>query len=193
MRGRPPRTGPDHAKATTMAEHGEIAFKGYRLVPVYGRMTPELRAEVAAMWLDARVLPPDEARRRAGEVVFAIRNPAGELAGVNTAMAWEVPGGSGAWYFYRTFVRSRDRGVSGLPTAALRATVALLRDHPHPAAPRGVVVVLENPKLAGRGAMRRMRHLGFHLIGRDQEGREVLCLRFDGTVPVPPPGLLRPA
>ena len=176
-----------------MPEHGEIAFKGYRLIPVYGRITPELRAEVIALWLGAKVLPADEARRRAGEVVFAIRNPAGELAGVNTAIVWEVPGGSGAWYFYRTFVRREDRGVAGLPSAALRAAVALLRDHAHPAAPRGVVAVVENPRLAKRGAMRRLGRLGFHLIGRDHEGREVLCLRFDGAVPVAPPGLLRPA
>lgn len=176
-----------------MAEHGEIAFKGYRLVPVYGRTTPELRAEVTAMWLEAQVLPPDEARRRAGEVVFALRNPAGELAGVNTAIVWEVPGGSGAWYFYRTFMRAADRGVTGLPTAALRAAVALLRDHRHPAAPLGVVVVLANPRLAERGAMRRMQRLGFHFIGRDHEGRVVLCLRFDGAVPMPPSGLLQPA
>ena len=174
-------------------EPGEIVFKGYRLVPVYGRMTPALRDEVVAMWLGANAMPPEEARRRSGEVVFAIRDPAGAIAGVNTAFVWELPGDAGTWYFYRTYMRPADRGVPGLPTAALRAAVDLLRDHRHPAAPRGVVAVFANPRLARRGAMRRMARLGFHLVGRDREGREVLCLRFDGAVPVAPPGLLQPA
>ena len=171
----------------------ETEFKGYRLVPVYGRVPEELRAEIITMWRIANVLPPDEARRRVDEVVIAVRNPAGELAGVNTAFVQQVPGGSGNWYFYRTFVREADRGVSGLPSACLRAAIAVLRDHPHPAAPLGIVAVVENPRLSNPGSVRRMERLGLHRIGRDRDDRDVWCLRFDGAVPVAPPGLLRPA
>jgi hypothetical protein len=170
----------------------ETAFKAYRLIPVYGSVPPDLRGEITAMWRAAGVLLPDEARRRVDEVVIAIRNPAGELAGVNTAFAWEVPGGSGTWYFYRTFVRKADRGVPGLPSASLRAAVAVLRDHPHPGAPLGIVAVVENAKLSKPGSKRRMERLGLHLIGRDDDGHDIWCLRFDGAVPVAPPGLLRP-
>ena len=171
---------------------GDIEIRGYRLSPVYGRVGKALADEIVAMWLAAGVLPADEARRRVGEVVIAIRNPDGEVAGVNTVYVRQAPGGSGAWYFYRTFVRPADRGTPGVTSGALRAAIAVLREHPHPEAPRGIVVVVENPKLSKQGPMRRLERLGFHLIGRDAEDRDVWCLRFDGTVPLAPQGLLRP-
>ncbi|MEO8485963.1 MAG: hypothetical protein ABI585_06440 [Betaproteobacteria bacterium] len=165
--------------------------RGYRFEPVYGRVAPALRQEIVALWLAAGVLPEDEARRRVDEVVIAIRNPAGELAGVNTAYVRGVTGGSGSWYFYRTFVRPEDRGVPGVVSGALRVAIETLRAYPHPEHPRGVVAVIENPKLANRGPMRRMDRLGLHRIGQDAAGRDVWCIKFDGTVPVAPPGLLR--
>ena len=172
---------------------GEIEIRGFRLTPVYGRVPPGVRDEIVGMWLAAGVLPPDEAKRRVDEVVVTIRNPSGALAGVNTVYVQDVPGGAGPYYFYRTFVRPADRGVPGIATAAFQAAVALLRHHPHPRVPRGVVVIVENPKLSRRGAVARMKRVGLHRVGRDAQGHDVWCLRFDGTVPVAPAGLLRPA
>mgnify|MGYP000005097280 FL=1 len=172
---------------------GDREIRGYRRTPVYGRVPTGVRDEIVGMWLAADVLPPDEARRRVDEVVIAIRSPSGALAGVNTVYVQDVPGGAGPFYFYRTFVRPADRGVPGLTTAAFEAAVALLRPHPHPRAPRGVVVIVENAKLARRGAVARMKRVGLHLVGRDAQGHDVWCLRFDGTVPVAPAGLLNPA
>jgi hypothetical protein len=170
-----------------------IEIRGFRLTPVYGRVPPGLRDEIVGMWLAADVLPPDEAKRRVDEVVIAIRSPSGALAGVNTVYVQDVPGGAGPYYFYRTFVRPADRGVPGLTTAAFKAAVALLRDHPHPRSPRGVVAIVENPKLARRAAVARMKRAGLHQVGRDAQGHDVWCLKFDGTVPVAPAGLLKPA
>ena len=171
----------------------EIEIHGYRLTPVYGRLQPGVRDEIVGMWLAAGVLSPDEASRRVEEVVIAIRSPAGAVAGVNTVYVQDVPGGGGAYYFYRTFIRAPDRGVPGVTTAAFKAAVALLREHPHPRAPRGVVLIVENPKLFRRAAVARMERLGLHRMGRDARGREVWCLNFDGTVPAAPEGLLRPS
>jgi len=92
----------------------------------------------------------------------------------------------------RTFVRPADRGIPGLTTAAFKAAVALLRDHPHPRSPRGVVAIVENAKLARRAAVARMKRVGLHLVGRDAQGRDVWCVKFDGTMPVAPAGLLKP-
>lgn len=170
----------------------DIEFRGYKLTPVYGRAPPAARDDIVGMWLAAGVLAPDEAHRRVDEVVYTIRNPSGELAGVNTVYVQDVPGGAGPYYFYRTFVRPADRGIPGLTTAAFKAAVALLRDHPHPRSPRGVVAIVENAKLARRGAVARMKRVGLHLVGRDAQGRDVWCVKFDGTVPVAPAGLLKP-
>ena len=172
---------------------GGTSLRGYTLTPVYGRVPPGVRDEIVGMWLAAGAVPPEEAKRRVDEVVIAIRGPSGALAGVNTVYVQDVPGGAGPYYFYRTFVRPADRGIPGLTTAAFEAAVALLRDHPHPRSPRGVVVIVENPKLARRGAIARLKRVGLHLVGRDAQGRDVWCLKFDGTVPVAPAGLLKPA
>ena len=172
---------------------GDVEIRGYRLTPVYGRVPAGVRDEIVGMWLAAGALSSDEAKRRVDEVVIAIRSPSGALAGVNTVYVQDVPGGAGPFYFYRTFVRPADRGVPGLTTAAFKAAVALLRDHPHPRHPRGVVVIVENAKLARPGAVARMKRVGLHLVGRDAQGHDVWCARFDGTVPVAPAGLLKPA
>lgn len=171
----------------------DLEHRGYRLMPVYGSVPPGLRDEIIGMWLAAGVLPPGEARRRVDEVVYAIRAPSGALAGVNTAYVQDVRGGVGAYYFFRTFVRPADRGVPGLASVAWKAAVALLRVYPHPLDPKGVVAIVENPKLMRRGPAARMRRAGLTLVGRDAAGREVWCLRFDGQVPVAPEGLLKPA
>jgi len=168
-----------------------LEFRGYRLEPVYGRVTPDVRDEIVGMWLAAGVIAPDEAKRRVDEVVYAIRAPSGELAGVNTAYVRDVPG-AGAWYFYRTFVRPADRGTPGLTLGAFKAAITLLRDHPHPRNPRGVVAIVENQKLMKRGLVARMRRAGLTLVGRDSAGRDVWCVRFDGSVPVAPERLLKP-
>ena len=173
-----------------------LEIRGYRLEPVYGRVTPDVRDEIVGMWLAAGVLEPDEAKRRVDEVVFTIRAPSGVLAGVNTVYVKDVPGGTGAYYFYRTFLRPADRGVPGLALGALKAAIALLRDpphpHPHPHRPQGVVAIIENPRLMKRGPSERLRRAGLTLVGRDASGRDVWCVKFDGSVPVAPEGLLKP-
>ena len=167
-------------------------IRGYRLTPVYGRVSPDVREEIVGMWLAAGVLTPEEARRRVEEVVYTIRAPSGVLAGVNTVYVQDVPGTAGAYYFYRTFVRPADRGVPGLATGALKAAIAWLRDHPHPRAPLGVILIIETPKIMKRGPAARLRRAGLTLVGRDGADRDVWCVRFDGAAPVAPEGSLKP-
>jgi hypothetical protein len=171
----------------------DLEIRRYRLTPLYGRVPPDVRDEIVGMWLAAGVLAPAEARRRVDEVVFTIRAPSGVLAGVNTAYVRDVPGTPGAWYFYRTYLRPADRGTPGVALGALKAAIALLREHPHPRGPLGVIAIIENPKIMKRGPSARLRGAGLTLVGRDAAGRDVWCVRFDGTVPVAPEGLLGPA
>ena len=164
-------------------------YRGYRLAGVCAGVAAEDARDVVRMWVDARVLAPAEAQRRVAELVVVVRAPDGAVAGVNTAYVADVPGDRGAFYFYRTFLLPAHRGVAGLPTRMLRLALAELRAHRHPRAPLGVVIITENPKLMRRAARARLESLGLHLLGRDARDCDVWCLRFDGTVPEPPPGI----
>ena len=169
------------------------AFRGYRLCAVYGRIPAADARDVVRMWIDAGVLPPDEAQRRVGEVVVVARAADGQVAGVNTVYVADAPGDRGAYYFYRTYLRPEHRGVAGIPRRMVRLALQQLRGHRHPQAPRGVVIITENPKLMRRGIKTRIEALGFHLLGSDARGCDVWCHKFDGSIPVAPPGIRPPA
>jgi len=169
-----------------------VEHRGYRLSGMYGRAPARDAADIVRMWIDAGVLLPAEAQRRVSEVVVVARAPDGQVAGVNTVYVADAPGDRGAWYFYRTYVRPEHRGVAGVPTRMVALALQELRVHPHPQAPRGVVIITENAKLMRRGAMSRLEGLGFHLLGSDARGLDVWCHRFDGAIPVAPPGIRRP-
>jgi predicted GNAT family acetyltransferase len=173
-------------------ERAVIELRGYRLTAVYGCLTPGDRQAIVRMWIDAGVLPPAEAQRRVTEVVVTAHDPGGSLAGVNTVYVAETPGAAGRYYFYRTYIRPAHRGVRGVPTAMLELALTILRRHPHALAPLGVVIVAENPKLMRASVTRRLRALGFTLLGRDARGCDVWCLKFDGSTPVAPPGVIAP-
>ena len=163
---------------------------GYRLVEVYGRIDADLRRGIERMWVDEGALPPLAARRRVDEVVVAMLAPTGEVAGVNTAYVERLPGDSASWYYFRTFVRHAHRGLPQVVSAAFAMAVGALRAFPHPHRPVGILAILENPKLANTGPSKRLERLGLHAVGRDQGGRHVWALRFDGDVPTMPAGLL---
>ena len=171
----------------------DVEVAGFRLVEVLGRMTPEVRGEIVGMWTGEGVLAPAEAQRRAAEVVLAVRAADGTVAGVNTAYVQKAPGTALEYWFYRMFLRPAHRGNWALPRAMFVHAIEVLRRHPHPSRPRGLVAIIENPRLMRKAAAATIGELGATRIGRDAQGRDVWCVNFDGTVPVAPPGLLRPA
>jgi len=170
----------------------DLVIKGYRLTAVLGQIPPALRDEIAGMWLAEGVLPPAEAQRRVAEVVLVARAPDGSLAAVNTAFVSVVPGTQSPYWFYRTFVRPAHRGVWGLPRRMLARAIEALRSHPHPDHPLGMIAITENERLMRKGAAAVIERMGMHRVGRNAQGQDVWCVRFDGTVPVAPPGLLAP-
>jgi hypothetical protein len=174
------------------ATTGDVVIKGYRLTEVLGGITPQLRDEIAGMWLAEGVLPPAEAQRRVAEVVLIARAPDGSLAAVNTAYLALIPGTQSRFWFYRTFIRPAHRGVWGVPRHMLRLAIEALQRHPHPEQPLGVVAIIENERLMRKGASAVIERMGMHRVGRDAQGHDVWCVRFDGVVPVAPPGLLAP-
>ena len=158
-----------------------FAFKGCRLTNVYGRIRPEQADEVIRLWRSNGVVAPAEAARRCREVVFTIHNEAGDLIGVNTVYVADFRRLGTPYYFYRTFIRASDRGVSGLPELTLRLTCEFLRGHPHPQRPAGVIIETENPKLMRRAQSAKLARLGFRKLGTNQRGQDVLYHNFDGS------------
>lgn len=166
---------------------------GYAIDVVLDSVGPSLRDEVVGMWVSENALPAAEARRRAGELVAIARAADGEIAAVNTAYVAPLGDSSTRYWFYRTFVRPAHRTAWALVPALFERAVPALRAHPHGESPVGIAAVIENPELARPGARAEIASAGLHRVGLDASGRDVWCLRFDGTVQERPPGLRDPA
>ena len=152
----------------------------YSISSVYSLVSEELRREVAAFWLGNGAIPnPDEARRRADELVCMARNGAGEIVGVNTAYVASLRTAADRYYFYRMFIRPQDRHLH-LVKALMRAAVEVLRARCH-AEPgiRGVALVAENPKLRRAGVRRLLTHDGWRREGTDPRGLDIWMVEFD--------------
>ena len=165
---------------------------GYAIEVVLGVVGPSLRDEAVGMWVSENALPAAEARRRSAELVAIARAPDGEIAAVNTAYVAALGGSTIRYWFYRTFVRPAHRTAWALVPALFEHAVAALRRHPHAESPVGIAAVIENPELARAGAREEIARAGLHRVGLDASGRDVWCIRFDGTVPERPPGLHDP-
>jgi hypothetical protein len=171
----------------------DVGVGEYRLVEVMGRLTPDVRDEIVGMWTAEGAVAPAEAQRRVAEVVLMARAADGTVAGVNTAYVQKAPGTTANYWFYRMFLRPAHRGNWALPRAMYVHAIDVLRRQANPAQPKGVVAIVENPRLMRRAASATIAELGATRLGRDAQGRDVWCVNFDGSVPVAPPGLLRPA
>lgn len=156
------------------------SFRDYAIGSVYGGISEALAAELVAFWRDnAAIGDPSEAARRVAEVVCIARNAAGEIVGVNSVYVGAFGHPDQLYYFYRMFVRERDR-VRGLGARMTTAAVACLRDFAarRGARVRGVVLVTENPKLMQRGARGLLTRLGWAYAGRGPLGRDVWKIDF---------------
>lgn len=163
---------------TTDSPAPNTYFRGYQLLNVYGRMTPELRDEAVDFWLRCGALgDPREARRRTDELAYLVRSPSGELVGVNTVYVGGLGQPPRPYFFYRSFIRPADRRM-GLSRTLLHTTAAFLEQTRTADGPHGVVIVAENVKLASRALSRLLDRLGFRLVGKDSRGLDVRLRSF---------------
>lgn len=155
-----------------------VQADGYGVTAVTGRVSEDLRREVAAFWLhEGAIQEASEARRRADELVCLARNAAGEIVGVNTAYISGLRSADDRYFFYRMFIRPRDRHLH-LCSALVRAAVDALRQHRDAAAVKGVVLVTENPKLMRDGGRRLLTRLGWRSVGSDARGLDLWMIEF---------------
>jgi len=152
----------------------------YSVSPVSGRVSEELRREEAAVWLRHGAIPDaSEARRRADELVCVARNAAGEIVGVNTVYVSRLRAAEDRYFFYRMFIRPRDRHLH-LCIALVRAAVDALRERRvSGSVVKGVVLITENPKLMRDSGRRLLTHLGWRHAGADPRGLDIWRIDFE--------------
>jgi hypothetical protein len=156
-----------------------ITFHDYRLEAVYLAVGDAEREEIIRFWREQRaVLNPAEAERRSRQVVFMVRNGAGELAGLSSVGLARLPDENRPYYAYRLFLRPQDR-VPYLMWAVTDATRDFLRDFDHPQIrPAGIFIVTENPKLMRVGMRRSFERHGYRYRGRTRKGLDVWVAEF---------------
>jgi hypothetical protein len=163
-----------------------LTFGNFSLRPVLGCIASEEAAEVRDMWVGERVLDRQEASRRTSEVVFLIRErSSGVLAGVCTVYPGPLGKTARTYWHFRMFMRTKFRGVFGLPHFVLLTTRSYLEENP-PAGSEGicgVLIVAENP------AFRRY-HFREHfakqkppwiLFGTDARGCDIFYRDFNSA------------
>jgi hypothetical protein len=156
-----------------------MTFHDYRLEAVYLAVSDVQREEIIRFWREqGAVLNLREAERRSREVVFMVRNGAGDLAGLCTVGLARLPGETRPYYAYRMFLRQQDR-VPYLMRTVTYATWEFLRDFDHPQGRRaGMLIVTENPKLMRPGIRRYLERHGYRYRGRNRKGLDVWVAEF---------------
>lgn len=161
-----------------------LYYGSYRLDNVYGQTTPSLSAEIVALWHENGVVEGVEAQRRTAEVVLTIRDADNTLVGVNSVYVKDFIKAGNPYYFYRVFIRPRDRRSFGLARFAGKAARLFLKGYQPPGRPipQGVIIVVENRKLARPGARRMLARQGWSPLGKGPRGFDVWCEHFAGPV-----------
>ena len=151
-----------------------IRYWDYTIEPVYRKLTKVARNEIITFWLENGALTDiHEAKRRADQVVFAVRNHEDDVVGISTV--YPAPYGEDGETFlhYRMFIHPNDRvpGLMREMTSATRCFFASNR--PLRDTARGMIIFTENPKLMGPGAKREFQRGGWDYAGKDQRGLDV--------------------
>lgn len=156
--------------------------RDYRIAPVFGNMTPQLRGELVQFWLDEGALPDaNTAWARTDEVVCIARDADDAIASVNTVHLAPLQGAEDLHYFYRMFTRPHDR-LWQLSAGMLRACVEAITKTPRrdPRA-RGLAIVAENPKLQTPAGRRVLTSMGWRYLGKTARELDVWTIAFPET------------
>ncbi|OGQ99277.1 MAG: hypothetical protein A2521_13680 [Deltaproteobacteria bacterium RIFOXYD12_FULL_57_12] len=161
----------------------EYTYKGLLITNVYQRLDAVQRRAIIEFWVGSRVLRPDAAQRRVDQVVFTMRTPDNQLAGVNTVYPDTLPATGGIYYFMRMFIRPTDRGVFGLTSFVSNLTREFLKTYEEPDVhPRGMIIVTENPKYWRKGGRRFLARRGWNYFDKTPQGSEIWYVNFDGSL-----------
>jgi hypothetical protein len=162
------------------------------ITPVWKQVTPDLKAELFAMWgRNQAMADPALAAARADQAVCVARDEQGALCGVGTAVVRVLPRLRQPMYYYRQFFTQEMRGrKQTVPffNGARRVLEEYNAALPQPES-LGLLLELENPQLAARYNMAQGLQTTF--IGYSPRGFQLRVSYFENATLLAPAVLAR--
>ncbi len=155
----------------------------YIMENVYQNIDPVTQTEIIDLWTTARVLDSQGAENRVHEVLFTIKNSSGLLCGVNTVYVNSFMEKGNDYFYMRAFIRSEDRGVSGLLLSLSTKTISFLETYRSSASsPKGILIIAENQKIWRKGYRRYLGRHGWNYLGMGPKGNHIWYYNFDRSL-----------
>jgi hypothetical protein len=156
---------------------------GYRVDPMTEQEMISA-ADIVEMWTSEGVLAPEEAQRRAAEVVLVATDRDQEVAGVCTAYLQRSAQLRAEMWYFRAFVATAHRQSNLAVTLALRGRDHLVRRYTSGEDTRGLGIIFE---VENRGLQRafpeaRWMPTDFTFIGESPTGAHVRVHYFPGAL-----------
>ncbi len=152
------------------------------ITPVWKHVTPELKAELLAMWDANHVLrDPAQAALRAEQAVCVARDQDGKVCAVGTAVLRVLPRLRQPMYYYRQFFATDVRGQKQTAPFFDRARAVLQEYNAGLEKPEslGLLLELENPQLSARYNSAEGNNTTF--IGYSPRGFQLRVSYFEGA------------
>lgn len=153
----------------------EYTYKFY-----FKSLPDNLKEEIIKMWVTEGVLTYERAKKRVDEVVLVGFDPNNEVCCVTTVYLGLNKPVNKYFYYFRMFIREKDRGkIKNFKASKL--THEYLKNHEsiaavvmHPYNPVGVIAVAENTKIT----QRIMKQEGWSYFGKNENNQDVFYVLF---------------
>lgn len=158
-----------------------------QIIPVWKQVTPELKAELLAMWEASQAMRnPALADARAEQAVCVARDEQGRICAVGTAVVRVLPRLRQPMYYYRQFFAQDVRGQKQTFPFFERARSVLQEYNAGLEKPEsiGVLIELENQQLSTRYNI--AQGLSTTFIGYSPRGFQLRVAYFEGATLLPP-------
>lgn len=154
-------------------------MKKYRIDFVYNNLTYRQKQQIITMWLESGVLSRQVAEQRVDQVSTMIFDQDDQLIGVSTVYAADFCTPNNPYFFFRMFIIPSARGSNLMRTENMQLNFASLKNQ-HGSQAHGLVLELENPKLAALGTNSTyFSERGYTYQGKSARGLQLWYVRFD--------------
>ena len=155
------------------------------IIQVWKQVTPQLGEELMAFWRSNKAIVDDAAAAtRATQAVCIVRDEAGALCGVSTAVVKVLPRLRQPMYYYRQYFAKSLRGKNQFIPVYLQ-TKQILNDYNaalESAESLGLLIETENAKLSKAYPHAHEPAFDASFIGYSPRGTQIYVSYFDGAV-----------
>ena len=159
------------------------------ILPVWKQITPALGEELMAFWRSNKAIADDTAAAaRATQAVCIVRDEAGTLCGVSTAVVKVLPRLRQPMYYFRQFFARSLRGKSHFIPVYRQTRQVLQAYNDSLARPEslGLLIEKENAKLNTAYPHAHEPAFDATFIGYSPRGTQIYVSYFEGAVLQPP-------